>query len=177
MAEQPSIDPRYDPAFQRGFDGAVATGSRTDVAARRAAPHVTSALQRPVGDRPAASPRESIDTIIGLPPEPVAAADAVAAPVVAAAPVPLRPPWTNPFAIVVTLVGVAVLAVGVWLLQEVTRITAGDGSLQSQTDYVLLQWGIYGAPIALALGAAILVAVLLFCAVYWGRRPMHEERD
>jgi hypothetical protein len=56
MAEQPEIDPRYDPAFQRGYDGAVATGSRADAATRRAAPHVTSALQRTVAQPAAARP-------------------------------------------------------------------------------------------------------------------------
>ena len=31
------VDPRYDPAFQRGFEGEVASGLRTRTAVRRSA--------------------------------------------------------------------------------------------------------------------------------------------
>jgi hypothetical protein len=175
MAEQPDIDPRYDPAFQRGYDGAVATGSRTDAATRRTAPHVTSALQRPVPppavSRPADGPFEQI---IGPPPgapaadaAPAASASAI---VQVAAPA-MRPPWTNPFAILVALVGIVALGVGVWLLQETYQLTQSEDGFQDQTDYWFLQWGMIGGPVFAALGVAILVAVLVLCAVYWSRRP------
>jgi hypothetical protein len=175
MAEQPEIDPRYDPAFQRGYDGAVATGSRTDAAARRTAPHVTTALQRPVAQ--AAAPRPAADAfeqVVSSPPvatEPDAA-PAVSAPAVAQVVAPaLRPPWTNPFAIAVAIIGIAVLGAGVWLLQETYQLTQSENGFQTQTDYWFLQWGMIGGPIFTGLGIAILVAVLVLCAAYWSRRP------
>lgn len=179
MAEQPEIDPRYDPAFQRGYDGRVATGSRSEAAARRTTPHVTSALQRNI-PASAASPRPadpSFDMVVSAPPATRVESDADAAAAASAAPAvqlvapTLRPPWTNPFAIVVTILGIGVLGVGVWLLQETYQMTQSETGFQTQTDYWVMQWGMTAAPIFVSLGIAILAAVLVMCAVYWGRRP------
>jgi|GEM_PF-1050730 len=186
MAEQPEIDPRYDPAFQRGYDGTVATGSRSEAATRRTTPHVTSALQRsasahsapPAGVQSApgqsGSAERSARDAGGAAPahaDPDAAAAASAPTVVHVAAPTLRAPWTNPFAIIVTLVGIGVLGTGVWLLQETFQLTQSEDGFQTQTDYWFLQWGMIAAPIFVSLGIAILVAVLVMCAVYWGRRP------
>lgn len=184
MAEQPAIDPRYDPAFQRGYDGTVATGSRSEAAVRRTTPHVTSALQRP-----AAAPRTEqaaerpVDQANGRPPGAPATPETDAAPAASEPPVvqvaapALRPPWTNPFAIVVTVIGIGVLGVGVWLLQETFQMTQSETGFQTQADYWFMQWGMIGAPIFVGLGIAILVAVLIMCAVYWGRRPEPGATD
>lgn len=187
MAEQPEIDPRYDPAFQRGYDGAVATGSRSDAASRRTAPHVTSALQRATSQPPAPTRTAAADTgfdgvMTGGGPAPAqvgadAAAAASAAPVVQVAAPALRAPWTNPFAIIVTIVGIGVLGVGVWLLQETYQMTQSETGFQTQTDYWFMQWGMIAAPIFVSLGIAILVAVLVMCAVCWGRRPDPSTLD
>lgn len=181
MADQPEIDPRYDPAFQRGYGGAT---PRPD-AARRPAPHVTSALQRStpsshVGARDrhvAPAPASSApDAVPGGAANAAAAIDAPPA----SAPVPsvvhvaaptMRPPWANPFAIVVAIVGIGALGAGVWLLQETFRLTQEENGFQTQADYWFMQWGMIGGPIFTGLGVAILVAVLMLCAVYWGRRP------
>ena len=179
MAEQPSIDPRYDPAFQRGFDGQVATGSRAQVAARRSTPYVASALQRPAQDR-AAEPVPNVLTQIGLPPAaPGDAADPSAAEfvVVRAAEPALRPPWTNPFAIAAFVLGVASLALGVWVMQETMRMMDSPESFSTQADYWFMQVSTFGGPIALALGVAILAGVLFLCAGYWSRRPLPVEAD
>lgn len=185
MAEQPEIDPRYDPAFQRGYDGTATAGSRPDAATRHAAPRVTSALQRPLPPTSAAPRTASTPTAqaVGMPPGAPAApgapgafeSDAVitasAAPVVPVTAPALRPPWTNPFAILVTIIGIGVLGTGVWLLQETFRMTESEAGFQTQTDYWFLQWGMIASPILVSLGIAILVTVLVMCAVYWGRRP------
>lgn len=178
MAEQPSIDPRYDPAFQRGFDGPVATGSRAEVAARRSTPYVASALQRPAQDRPA-EPVPHAVTQIGLPPAAPDDADPAAAQVVLvrAAEAPLRPPWTNPFAIAAFVLGIASLAMGVWLMQETVQMMESPESFTSQADYWFMQVGTYGGPIALAVGVVILAGVLFLCANYWSRRPLPAEQD
>ncbi len=184
MAEQPEIDPRYDPAFQRGYDGTLATGSRSEAAVRRTTPHVTSALQRPPAPPRAERPAEgSFDQVVGPPPgasatpETDAASAASAPPVVQVAGPALRAPWTNPFAIIVTIVGIGVLGVGVWLLQETFQMTQSETGFQTQADYWFMQWGMIAAPIFVGLGVAILVAVLIMCAVYWGRRPEPGATD
>jgi len=180
MAEQPSIDPRYDPAFQRGFDGQVATGSRAQVAARRSTPYVASALQRPAQDR-AAEPVPNVLTQIGLPPAaPGDASDQAGAEnvvVVRASEPALRPPWTNPFAIAVFVLGVASLALGVWVMQETVRMMDSPESFSTQADYWFMQVSTFGGPIALALGVAILAGVLFLCAAYWARRPHPVDAD
>lgn len=174
--ENPSIDPRYDPAFQRGFDGTVATGTRAEVAARRSAPYVASALQRPVetrgGERNAAEPR-SVAAVAPVAEPDVAEEPPAAAPVVvvqASAPV-LRAPWTNPFAIGLTVVGIVVLALGVWLLQETRRMFESNNGFQTQLDYWFMQSTLFSAPLAIAIGLALLAGVAFLCAVYWSRRP------
>jgi hypothetical protein len=184
MAEQPEIDPRYDPAFQRGYDGTATAGSRSDATTRHAGPRVTSALQRPLplasaAGRGASAPAQTVGLPPGAPAAPAApgAPEADAAPAASAAPVvqvaapALRPPWTNPFAILVTIIGIGVLGVGIWLLQETFQMTESEAGFQSQTDYWFLQWGMTASPILVSLGIAILVTVLVMCAAYWGRRP------
>lgn len=181
MAEQPTIDPRYDPAFQRGFDGPVATGSRSEVAARRSAPYVTSALQRPDTDRPSAA-KPDVAAQIGLPPASALASDDEAqgqtdVVVVQAAEQPLRPPWTNPFAIAVFVLGVIVLGVGAWILQEGARMAQSTEGFETQADYWYMQISLVAAPITLGLGIAILAGVLFLCAAYWARRPASYDVD
>ena len=50
-------------------------------------------------------------------------------------------------------------------------MTQSETGFQTQTDYWVMQWGMTAAPIFVSLGIAILAAVLVMCAVYWGRRP------
>ncbi len=178
MAEQPSIDPRYDPAFQRGYDGPVSTGSRTDAGARAVgAPRVTSALRRadPESRRAASDdPVERTSLPAEPDPQPHAAASAEPAIVHVAAPV-MRPPWTNPFAIVVAVLSIATLGVGLLLLQESLRLVTSNDGFETQLDYWTLQWGLWGGSILTGVGLAMVAAVLLFCAVYWSRRPQPQE--
>ncbi|AYF97606.1 hypothetical protein [Protaetiibacter intestinalis] len=175
MAEQPAIDPRYDPAFQRGFDGAVATGSRAQAAARRSAPYVASALQRPVEHQPAAPAEPPV--AIGLPPAaPAEEPQAAPAASVTVQPAPLRPPWTNPFVIVLTVLGALIVAGGVWLLQENYAMMQNLESFQTQADYWVMQVGMTAGPLAIAVGVLVLAGVLFLAASYWARRP-HPPRE
>src|SRR5690606_24487641 len=132
----------------------------------------------------AAAPAEpSVDRVPSPPQGAAGVTDADAAPTASAPSVvhvaapAVRAPWTNPFAIIVTIVGIGVLGVGVWLLQETYQMTQSETGFQTQTDYWFLQWGMIAAPIFVSLGVAILVAVLVLCAVYWGRRPEPGATD
>ena len=90
---------------------------------------------------------------------------------------PLRPPWTNPFAIAAFVLGVASLALGVWVIQETVRMMESPESFTTQADYWFMQVSTFGGPIALALGVAILAGVLFLCASYWSRRPVPSDLD
>lgn len=179
MAERPAIDPRYDPAFQRGYAGP--TAHRADAEVRDGAPRVTSALQRDVGPPPgparADTPAHPAAAASATPPAdaaPELGADAAAPAVVhVAAPAP-RPPWTNPFVVLIAVIGVAVSAMGAWLLQTALQLTQSARGPTTETDYWLLQWAMIASPVILSLGVCVLVTVLVFCAVYWARRPGSE---
>lgn len=173
MAEQPAVDPRYNPAFQRGYD-TVPTGEqpRTASALVPPPPRVTSALQSRVGveHMQAAPVRQSLaDT----------AAPHTAAAVLAEAPTvqELRPPWTNPFVAVLAVIGVLLIAFGVWLMQFATREADGGELLMSQSGYVLLQMTVTAAPLFGSVGVLILSGVLVLFALHWARLPRHRDVD
>lgn len=181
--QQPSIDPRYDPVFQRGYSGQVATGDRADAANRVAGvPRVSSALRRPdpeprgVVAAASADPGERLGLPAAVPEargaDPAAASESSAVHVAAPA---MRPPWANPFAIAVAVLGIGALAFGGWLLQEALRLVQSETGFQTQLDYWLMQWGMWGGGIFTGVGVLIVAAVLLLCAVYWSRRPHADE--
>ncbi|TXK19129.1 hypothetical protein [Homoserinibacter sp. GY 40078] len=188
MADEKGLDPRYDPAFQRGYDGHSATRSET----ARHAPRFGSALQRPAAEHapdatsaPYASHATRSDVAAGYTAPaaatdaPTAAADAgtgtvPAAPapepvVVVAAPAPLRAPWTNPFIIVTAILGLALTAMAGSML-----LTASD-AMTNPDSYYLAQVSIFGAPPLLAAGLLIVSAVLVICGLHWARRPEPDE--
>ncbi|QEO09205.1 hypothetical protein [Protaetiibacter larvae] len=169
MAE--TIDPRFDPAFQRGYSGTVTTGSRAEAAARRSAPYVASALQRPSSDPPPAERQRVAEQVPPPPPAPDAAVEQLAPVVVQVPEQTLRAPWTNPFVVAVTVLGIGVLSFGVWLIQETFRMFEEDNGFGSQMDYWLMQSTLFSGPVAIAVGVAILAGVLFLCAGYWARRP------
>lgn len=179
MAEQPAIDPRYDPAFQRGYNGPHAARSGT----ARSAPQVTSALQRSA-PAPATPPADA--SAASLTADTSDRADGTARPaeqdgppsrdvkpsmVVQAVAPAERPPWTNPFTALIAVIGVGVLGFGTWLLQSAIALTENPTAPTTQGEWWLLQWSLTASPVLLALGVGILVTVLVLCAVYWGRRP------
>ena len=177
MAEQPEFDPRYDPAFQRGFSGQVSTGSRSAAARRRAASYAGGA--HPAREIPPAGETESraladdrVDPA-GTATPPASGASAVVQRPEAA----LRAPWTNPFAIAAAVLGVVVLCGGIWIVQESLRVFGDPNSFRTELDYWSAQSGIFAGPIGIALGIAILAGVLLHCAAYWARRPSPADLD
>lgn len=173
MAERPALDPRYDPAFQRGYDGSARAGS----APATSAPPVASALQRPQTSAPLPpSPAQaSPSPDAGQAPEVTQHPDAVPT---ASAPAPvLRPPWTNPFVILIALLGIGAFVVGVWPLRQLGNVNSAETIFQGPVGYMLQQWTIFGSPLMIALGVAIFVVVFVMCALYWAQRPLPGDRD
>ena len=148
------FDPRFDPAFQRGF-----SGERVRPAVPR--PRVEQAPTLPAS--PAAPP-------IGMPPA-AASDDAVLSPSqIADAAAEAEPPRRlNPFLACLAVVSVALVAAGVWIIQ-MTRAPFEDGNGTANVDFVLLQ--VLGglAPAAIALGIATAIGIVFVYAVDWQKR-------
>lgn len=182
------IDPRFDPAFQRGFDPSI--------------PIESSAPPR----QPRRSAQAPVQLVTAAPPAPAAAPSAPAAPVpapaavvpaAAAEPKPVAPAETvaadaeaedetstvdaavedapeatsvrNPFLLFLAIIAVALIAVGVWLF-----VRSGEAfnttQVRSQGDYMTLTATIDMAPFIALLGAATAIGVLFVFASRWRRR-------
>ncbi|WP_166868661.1 hypothetical protein [Salinibacterium sp. ZJ70] len=170
MAEKPGLDPRYDPAFQRGFDpGAGADAQRPTVAfGPPLVPRVSSSASGRGPSAPAPAAPSQATAASGAP----AASEAVAATAVIAVG---RAPWRNPFIVALAVIGVASIALGVFVLQYAMREGEGGQLLFTQGGYVLMQSLVFAAPLAICTGVLILSAVLVMFAVHWGRLPHRDE--
>lgn len=148
-AKSDEFDPRFDPAFQRGFDGQPVRAAQTRPAAEPApaAPPIGLPPITTAGDDPLRSPSQSADAA-------------------AATDVPRR---LNPFLIALAIVSVALVAVGVWIIQ-VARAPFDGTDAAANVDFMLLQ--ILGglAPAAIALGVATAIGVVFVYAVDWQKR-------
>ena len=168
MADE-QVDPRYDRAFQRGFDGQVATGSRDSSALRRTA-LVTPAPGRSMVPSPnvVASPQPVASSAGEVPVGEVpAVADAVAD---ETEPTPRRDVRRNPFLIAVLVLGAALVAGGLAWANQGRDIVTSHGGATTELDYWFIQATVFGSPIAVALGIALIAGVLFFFAYAWNRR-------
>jgi hypothetical protein len=140
---QDGFDPRFDAAFQRGFDGPV-----TD------APPM-SKLTATQSDVERAAPIVAID---GDDPSFVAADD----------PNQVQPRKLNPFLVALGVLSVALIVGGIWAAQF-ARESFLTVNLSTDIDYVTLQMVIFGAPLAIAIGIATAVGLLFILAQRWRR--------
>jgi len=164
MADSEGFDPRYDPAFQRGYSGTPATGARP--ARRRAETETTQHAadyielfppQPREAERPAAAVESAED--------PGTEAEAVPAPVVSS-PLAIR---GNPFVIALWIIAAVLVAGGLgayWYGQSIfTSITEVEPA-----TYVLSGFLTDIAPWLVACGVLTAVAVVVLHAAAW-RRP------
>jgi hypothetical protein len=83
--------------------------------------------------------------------------------------VPPRPLTRNPFLIVLTLLGAALIVAGVsWAITGRATMT-DSGSLASERDYWYVQAALLGAPVSIAAGALIIAGVLFMFAHAWNK--------
>ena len=167
MTDEQQVDPRYDRAFQRGFEGAVASGVRSRTSVRRTAlvapaPYRTTEPEPQVeeyGVQDVAPTRSSAED------EPEEAPD-----LVPASQVTVRDLTRNPFLIVLSVLGVAlVIAGGAWANQG-RQLVAARGGASNELDYWFLQSTVVAAPLTILAGIAILAGVLFVAATAWNRR-------
>jgi len=189
MADQDPerIDPRYDPAFQRGYAGAVRMGSRgastlqrsaavTPVPARAAivpAPPPTGAAPPPVEE---AAPGPS-----GTPGDTVASGATATAPsasegsiAAVAEPASARDVTRNPFYLGAAALAVVLIVAGaVWLNQGFAAIA--EGRATTDVGYYAGMTMSFGAPLLIGIGVLIVAGLLFVLARGW--RPRDEERE
>jgi hypothetical protein len=158
------VDPRYDPAFQRGFEGQVTSGLRSRTSVRRSA-LVSPAPYRSSEPEPEVEEygvQEAGQTRTGAEDEPEPAPDYVTV-----RPAGVRDLGRNPFLRTLVVLGLVLIIGGVaWASHA--RQTVAD--LATELDYWYLQASVVGAPLTIISGIAVLAGVLFVAAVAWNRR-------
>jgi hypothetical protein len=188
MADDPNrIDPRYDPAFQRGFSGEIRTTRRGESALRRTAV-VSSAPDRlPAAPVPSAGAAASQPPVEAVPAEPAAAEPAAPEPigprepaavpspvVVAAESASARDVTRNPFYLAAAALAVLLIVGGaVWLNQGFAAIA--DDRTATNVGYYAAMAMSFGAPLLIGIGIAIIAGLLFVLARGW--RARDDERD
>jgi hypothetical protein len=144
VSDDRDFDPRFDAAFQRGYQGVV-----------DAAPKAT---------RPAPPPARAIEPDVA-PVEPPSAP----APVLEKADAEdAGPRGANPFLIALGIAALLLIGGGVYVA---TRLPALYAATQNSTnfDFVTLQVLIAAAPLSIALGVGTVIGLLFVLALRWGR--------
>jgi hypothetical protein len=173
------IDPRFDPAFQRGFDQTIPIEEyvpaplpkKTAVAPAPVAP--AAALPRVEPAVPTAPAAPLAPTVERSEPVEVAAvefeSDPETAQTEASALDSDSNPSRNPFLLFLAIISIALVAVGVWLF-----VRSGDAfnskEVRSQGDYMSLDATIHMAPFIALLGAATAIGVVFVFASKWRKR-------
>lgn len=161
------VDPRFDPAFQRGFDQTIPIEEylpdplprKTAAAPASAPPVVAPPIPRlppaPPKDQPVPKTPEYIDVEVDAAPATEAEPDSS--------------PSRNPFLLFLGIISIALVAAGIWLF-----VRSGDAfnsrDVRSQGDYMSLDATIHMAPFIALLGGATAIGVLFVFASKWKRR-------
>jgi hypothetical protein len=164
------IDPRFDPAFQRGFDQSIPidefvpdpqprrTAAPAPVVAPVGEPQKVVVAPSPVAEIPGSSA-----AVVEDDDDSEAAVEAVAEPDADSS------PSRNPFLLFLVIIAIALVAAGIWLF-----VRSGDAfnsrEVRSQGDYMSLDATIHMAPFIALLGAATAIGVLFVFASKWRRR-------
>jgi len=166
------FDPRFDRAFQRGFEGEVTTRAPqptgylpTNPVRSTLPPAPTQGYAQPE----AVEPRFSGSDSLGLGGAPVASA-LPEAEEVQASPAVEYVPGRNPFLIGLTVISVVLVVGGLGGLQWLRgRFLSPD--IATELDFVTVQAATVGAVIVVGLGLATAIGVLFVSAAKWrGRR-------
>lgn len=157
------LDPRFDPAFQRGYDGPAPVAGAAPAAAAPAAPIAAP----PSTPEPRTTPRETLAPPGGA---------GLTGSSTASAPRPVLTPESfvteeprrlNRWMLVLGVVSVALTIGGIVLITRLRDLFA-DTQNSAEFDYVVLQSLIIGAPILVGLGLATGIGLLFVLAL---RRP------
>jgi hypothetical protein len=159
-----SIDPRFDPAFQRGFEGTVGVTPRRPPVGT---PSVLPAQQtvRPTASSPAAA----------RPPVPSYATQPVATehePLETsfdqAEAEPAQPRRLNPYVIALAVIGVVFIVAGIAGAQFANGVYASD-TLTSAVSFSTVLLVISGSAVSIGLGVATLIGIVFLFALRYRR--------
>lgn len=165
MTDEQRVDPRYDPAFQRGYAGPASSRARP---ARRSDRAAASSVERPATEPPPDPQPAADDTpLVEHPP----ASPADAEPEQLARLAPLRDLTRNPFLVAVAVLGLVLAIGGVAWGNQGRQLVATRGGAATELDYWFLQATVVGAPLTAVAGIAIIAGVLFVAAAAWNRRP------
>jgi hypothetical protein len=186
-----AIDPRYDPAFQRGFSGEVATGPRGQSTLRRTAavnPAPARAPQR-IQEPPIAPSTAPATTSVFAPastpgavagdasahpfaPHPIsdaAPAGGVPMAAVGVSAVTPRELARNPFVVALAVLGaVLLIAGGLWAYEGFATIIKNGGT-RNEVEFWAAQTMSFGAPLTIVLGLAVAAVLLVLFGRAWQR--------
>jgi hypothetical protein len=146
--DRSGFDPRFDPAFQRGYDGPTmvppTVEARTPAPARGIVEPEREQHREPEPAIPAAAPieDEALEEEQGR--------------------------RLNPFLVALGVVSIVLIIGGIYLI---SRVDALFTEVSSDVSYATIQALVNGPPIAIALGIATGIGVLFIYAVRWKRTP------
>jgi len=152
--EASKFDPRFDPAFQRGFDGKTQATPREKLQPTSVFAPVAAPPARPV----AAAQPEAVQAVNRVVVEPTEIVDDEG-----------EARRVNPFLIALLAAAVLLIGGGIYLVSRLGEMFANP-SASSQYDYITLQALTIAAPMLIVLGVATAIGVLFIYAVRWGRR-------
>jgi hypothetical protein len=160
MADDKRIDPRYDPAFQRGFEGSVASGVRRHPVAPPSPAIVTPAPFRAAPEREEPRAESGGPQTDEVEPGSVPSDHQVS---------PARRLSQNPFLISLVVLGLALTVGGLIWANQARLLVSGRGAAATDLDYWFLQATVTGAPLTIVAGISILAGVLFVAATAWNR--------
>lgn len=164
------IDPRFDPAFQRGFDQTIPIEEYVPEllprkAAAAPAPAAPVVAPSPVAPVPPAMQRLGPATVTVVDPElEVEALESEATERESDS-----NPSRNPFLLFLAIVSIALVAAGIWLFVR-SGNAFNSKEVRSQGDYMSLDATIHMAPFIALLGAATAIGVVFVFASKWRKR-------
>jgi hypothetical protein len=172
------IDPRFDPAFQRGFDPSIPIEEYVPAPLPRKAPPAAPPVPEPVAVTAPVAPTKPVASAKPVPPQVAGAAEAETAAPAELPDADLDPavdpaldssPSRNPFLLFLGIIAIALVAAGIWLF-----VRSGDAfnskEVRSQGDYMSLTATIQMAPFIALLGGATAIGVLFVFAAKWRKR-------
>jgi len=152
MAKRPALDPRFDPRFQRGYDGPEPAVPEVPSTREPAPPSTREPGRRSTPEpEPPSTPGSAVPSTSATP-APIEPDDAF-----------WEPPRRNPFAIALLIGSLAMIAVGLWLIWSVVTVSSypdgydrgaqAFGLVQQQLTPALLITGLLGVIGWFVLGA------------------------
>ena len=177
MTEQDGtpIDPRYDPAFQRGFDGDVTTAPRGQSTLRRTAA-VNPAPARSAPQRIAEFARVADDVVpaLAVGPEAEQAAAPASSPTTTLPVITPRELARNPFVIALAALAVVlVLGGAIWAYEGFATIVSNGGT-RNEVEFWAAQTMSFGAPLTIVTGVAVVAVLLVLFGRSWQRGRRHD---